>query len=107
MEEPLVFTGNVLFFEDTSDFLLDGLLLGGILQVSIIGREGTLQVNLVSSITSDHEVGEVDDLDEWGDLGALGNALLAHGASDTLGCPVNADNHGVAILAILGAEVTT
>ena len=47
----------------------------------------------------------VDDLDEWLDLGALSDALLAHVLGDLEGVTLDTGNDGVSIAALLGAII--
>jgi len=62
--------------------------------------------NVSSNIPSGHEVVVVDDLHERLDLGALGNALLAHAAGDLEGVALDASNDSVAVFALLQIYVS-
>ena len=52
-----------------------------------------------------HQVVVVDGLHEGGDLGLLGDLLLAHRLGDLLGVLVDASNDGVTVGASLGTVV--
>ena len=47
----------------------------------------------------------VDNLDERLDLGALGNALLAHVLGDLEGVTLDTGNDGVTVTALLGSLI--
>jgi hypothetical protein len=91
LEEPLVFTSLVLFFQELANFLLGFLLGGGILQSFNVDGSGHFSFE---GVTSGHDVAVVDDLHEGLDVGAAGNALSTHGLGNLHGSTLDTDNQG-------------
>jgi hypothetical protein len=79
-EEPAVLAGGVSLLKSLLDGLLSILPLCWLLES--LCRNDALEGLELEGVTGRHEVVEVDDLDEWLDLGALCDALLGHVAGD-------------------------
>lgn len=79
-EEPLVLAGLVLFFQSLLDNLLSFFSLGWLRQG--VWGDGVLERLDVQRVSGWHQVVVVDQLDEWLDLGSLGNLLGVVSSSD-------------------------
>lgn len=90
LEEPLVLSSLVLFFQNLLDFLLHFLLGSSVLQDGGVdgGEFG------VEGVTGGHDVGVVDDLDEGLDAGTTSDALGTHGLGDLEGSGFDTDDQG-------------
>ena len=73
---PTVGTLGVPLLESLLDGLLRVLTLSGLLE-SVVG-DGSLERFELELVSGGEEVGVVDNLDEWLDLGSAGNLLLSH-----------------------------
>ena len=77
---PTVGTLGVPLLESLLDGLLRVLTLSRLLEG--VGGDGSLKGLELELVSGGEEVGVVDDLDEWLDLGSAGNLLLSHRLGD-------------------------
>lgn len=92
-EEPLVLTGLVLFFQSLLDNLLSFFSLGWLRQG--VWGDSVLERLNVQRVSSWHQVVVVDQLDEWLDLGSLGNLLGVVSSGDLQWTSLNTNDNGV------------
>lgn len=102
-KEPSVLAAGVSVFQSLLDRLLGLLTLGNLLE-SVRGN-GTLETLELQSVPGGHQVIVVDDLDEWLDLAALLNQLLAHAAGHLRRVALDTGDNGVGERVSLGAVV--
>lgn len=102
-EEPLVLTGLMLFLQGLLDNLLGLLSLRWLVQR--VWGDSVLERLNVQRVSGWHQVVVVHQLDEWLDLGSLGNLLLVVGSGDLQWASLNADNDSVWERVGLGAVV--
>lgn len=92
-EEPLVLTGLMLFFQSLLDNLLGFFSLRWLVQG--VWGDSVLERLNVQRVSGWHQVVVVDQLDEWLDLGSLGNLLLVVSSGNLQWASLNADNDSV------------
>lgn len=88
LEEPLVLTSLVLFFEGFTNGLLDFLLGSSVLD----GFNSDRREFNVQSVTSGHDVIVVNDLDEGLNLGTTSDTLSTHRLGDLEGSLFDTDD---------------
>lgn len=102
-KEPLVLTGLVLLLQSLLDNLLGFFFLGWLSQC--IWGNGVLEVLNVQRVSCWHQVVVVDQLDEWLNLGSLGNLLLIVSLGDSQWTAFDTNNNGVWEGVLLGAFI--
>lgn len=88
LEEPLVLTSLVLFFEGLTNGLLDFFLGSSVLD----GFNSDRREFNVQSVTSGHDVVVVNDLDEGLNLGTTSDTLSTHRLGDLEGSLFDTDD---------------
>jgi hypothetical protein len=90
LEEPLVLAGQVSLLQRLLDLLLRIFPLTNLLECVVV--DDVLQALELESVTCGHDVVVVDLLDEWLDLGAFLDSLLAHAPGDFRRVALNASD---------------
>lgn len=103
LEEPLVLARQVSLLQCLLDLLLCVFPLADLLECVVV--DDVLQTLEFQGVARRHDVVVVDLLDEWLDLGALLNSLLAHAPGHFRGVALDASNQSEGERVLLCAGV--